>query len=89
MVDHKDYRVLYVSPSYEEIWGQTCERLLKDPTAWIDAIIPEDRERVIAALEDQPKGPKRTRAGSAPTRCLNLKYGEDRGPQKKNRKENV
>ncbi len=55
VVDHKDYRVLYVSPSYEKIWGQTCESLLKDPTAWIEAIIPEDRERVSAALENQQR----------------------------------
>ncbi len=53
MIDHKDYRVLYVSPSYEEIWGQTCESLLKSPTAWLEAIFPEDRERVLAALENQ------------------------------------
>jgi len=25
----------------------------------------------------------------SPARCLNLEYGEDRGPQNKNRKENV
>ncbi len=53
VVDHKDYRILYVSPSYEEIWGQTCESLLKSPTAWLEAIFPEDRERVLAALENQ------------------------------------
>ena len=47
VVDHKNYRVLYVSPSYEKIWGQTCESLLKDPTAWIEAIIPEDRDAVL------------------------------------------
>jgi len=55
VVDHKKYRVLYVSPSYEKIWGQTCESLLKDPTAWIEAIIPEDRERVSVALGNQQR----------------------------------
>jgi len=49
----KDYRVLYISPSYEEIWGQTCESLLKRPTAWVEAIIPEDREHVSVALDNQ------------------------------------
>ena len=53
VIDHKDYRVLYVSPSYEEIWGQTCESLLKSPTVWLETIFPEDRERVLAALENQ------------------------------------
>ncbi len=55
VVDHKDYRVLYVSPSYEEIYGQTCESLLKSPTAWLEAIIPEDRERVSVALDNQQR----------------------------------
>ena len=53
VVDHKNYRILYVSPSYQELWGQPCESVLRDPTAWIEAIVPEDRERVIAALENQ------------------------------------
>ena len=53
MVDHNDYRVLYISPSYEKVWGQTCESLLENPTAWLEAIVPEDRERVLAALENQ------------------------------------
>jgi PAS domain S-box-containing protein len=55
VVEHKDYRILYVSPSYEEIWGQTCESLLKSPTAWVEAIIPEDRERVSVALDNQQR----------------------------------
>jgi len=55
VIDHKDYRILYISPSYEEIWGQTCESLLKSPTAWLEAIFPEDRERVLAALENQQR----------------------------------
>ena len=55
LVDHRDYRILYVSPSYEEIWGQNCESLLRNPTAWVEAIIPEDRDRVIAALEKQQR----------------------------------
>jgi len=53
VVDHNDYRVLYISPSYEKVWGQTCESLLENPTAWLEAIVPEDRERVLAALENQ------------------------------------
>ena len=53
VVDHRDYTVLYVNRAYEKIWGRTRESLYEDPNSWLDAIIPEDRERVKAALEKQ------------------------------------
>jgi PAS domain S-box-containing protein len=42
-------RMLYVSPAYEAIWGRSCRSLYEAPRAWIEAIHPEDRERVRAA----------------------------------------
>jgi PAS domain S-box-containing protein len=42
-------RILYVSPGYEEIWGQTCASLYASPTKWAEAIHPDDRERVLDA----------------------------------------
>jgi PAS domain S-box-containing protein len=42
-------QMLYVSPAYEFIWGRTCESLLKSPGGWLEAIHPEDRERVRRA----------------------------------------
>ena len=36
-------RILYVSPAYEEIWGQSCESLYANPTSWSEAIHPDDR----------------------------------------------
>ncbi len=38
--------VLYVSPAYEAIWGRSCASLYENPMQWIEAIHPEDRERV-------------------------------------------
>ncbi|MEW6496390.1 MAG: PAS domain S-box protein, partial [Cyanobacteriota bacterium] len=43
--------VLYISPAYEAIWGQSCESLYQEPKTWFDAIHPEDKERVAAAVE--------------------------------------
>ena len=43
-------RMLYVSPAYERIWGRPCRELLANPVSWIDAVEPEDRERVRAAV---------------------------------------
>ncbi len=39
-------QVLYVSPSFERIWGFPMEDLYRDPHLWEKAIYPQDRERV-------------------------------------------
>jgi PAS domain S-box-containing protein len=48
---------MYVSPGYETIWGRTCASLYEHPTSWMDAVHPEDRDRVgRAAVEKQALG---------------------------------
>lgn len=50
-------RMIYVSPAYDEIWGRPRKDLYERPAAWMDAIHPEDRERVRrAAMEKQTRG---------------------------------
>jgi PAS domain S-box-containing protein len=44
--------LLYVSPAYEKVWGRTCEEVLKNPMTWIEAIHPEDRERIQKAARE-------------------------------------
>jgi len=39
-------RVLYVSPSFERMWGSTAEALYREPRLWTETIHPEDRARV-------------------------------------------
>lgn len=46
MSDPKELEMLYVSPAYERIWGRTCESLYANFMEWIDAIHPEDRQRI-------------------------------------------
>lgn len=46
LVDWLDQRVIYVSPHYEAVWGRPLESVYQDTLQWIDAIHPEDRERV-------------------------------------------
>ncbi len=50
MSDMDTKQVLYVSPGYEQVWGRPCAELYKTPRAWTEAIHPEDRERVLAAV---------------------------------------
>ncbi len=42
-------QMLYVSPAYEKIWGRSCADFIKDPSDWLEAIDPEDRE--VAKME--------------------------------------
>jgi PAS domain S-box-containing protein len=42
---------IYVSPAYNRIWGRSNAQLTSNPAAWLEAVHPEDRERVIRAHE--------------------------------------
>jgi PAS domain S-box-containing protein len=46
----------YANKAYEKIWCRSCDSLCNQPLSWIDAVHPEDYERVIAKLEQQKKG---------------------------------
>ena len=43
-------KVLYVSPAYEEVWGRSQESCYKDALSFTEAIVPEDRPRVLHVL---------------------------------------
>jgi two-component system cell cycle sensor histidine kinase/response regulator CckA len=42
-------QILYVSPGYQTIWGRSCNELYLYPGTWIEAVHPEDRERILQA----------------------------------------
>ena len=49
--------ILYISPGYESIWGRSCSGLYASPQSWMDAIHPDDKERIRArALTKQTLG---------------------------------
>jgi PAS domain S-box-containing protein len=55
--DAESNQILYFSPVHEQIWGRSLQELYGSGSSWIDAIHPDDRERVLrAALEDQTTG---------------------------------
>lgn len=56
MTDPAKGTMLYISPTYEAIWGRTCVSLCASPRDWLNAIMPEDRTRVEAALPQQEVG---------------------------------
>ncbi len=54
VTDINEKRVIYVSPSYEEVWGRPCDYLYQSRAAWAESIHPEDRERITAAANEHP-----------------------------------
>lgn len=57
MTDLTKQQMLYVSPGYEVIWGRSCQSLYQRPQEWVDALHPEDKERILrAAMEKQELG---------------------------------
>jgi PAS domain S-box-containing protein len=56
MVSADFQQVLFVSPSYEQIWGRTCESLLAEPRDWLAAVVEEDQAGVAAVIDIVGKG---------------------------------
>jgi PAS domain S-box-containing protein len=50
MADMETNRILYVSPSYEAVWGRARESLYAGPGNWMESVFPEDRERILEAV---------------------------------------
>ncbi len=55
--DKNDKTIIYVSPSYEKIWGRTCESFYDNPWSFMEAVHPDDRDRVVKIHEDIKANP--------------------------------
>jgi PAS domain S-box-containing protein len=56
ITDARQERVFYISPTYEEVWGRTCQSLYEQPRSWIESIHPDDRTGVIENMEQRQAG---------------------------------
>jgi PAS domain S-box-containing protein len=56
MRDAVRQKIIYVSPAYEEIWGQSCESLYQSPQNWIESVHPDDRPRIQDTLDQSAAG---------------------------------
>jgi PAS domain S-box-containing protein len=48
--------VLYVSPTYESVWGRPCDSLYEQPRSWLDAVVDEDRMRILEEVNRKSAG---------------------------------
>lgn len=51
--------ILFVNSAFEDIWGQPLERVESDPTAFLEGVHPDDRDRVRAAMGELGEGEPR------------------------------
>ena len=49
-------QLLYISPTYEEIWGRTCASLYADPQSFAEAVYPDDQPVMDVFLAKQRRG---------------------------------
>ncbi|HVN56058.1 MAG TPA: ATP-binding protein [Anaerolineaceae bacterium] len=52
VVDPGSGQILYVSPTFESVWGVPCEIFYADPSTWIQSVHPEDQIQVLSAKLD-------------------------------------
>ena len=50
--------LFYISPSYEKVWGRSCQSLYENPQSFIEAIHEEDRPGMLAAVNESRRGEK-------------------------------
>ncbi|MDI1336040.1 MAG: PAS domain S-box protein [Lacunisphaera sp.] len=53
IIDLTRDRVIYVSPSYDEIWGESPAKLYASPNHFADSIYPGDRQRYDEAVREK------------------------------------
>lgn len=56
VTDLRKNAVLYVNPAYERVWGRSCESLYQTHSSFLEAIHPEDQQRVKDMLGRQKQG---------------------------------
>lgn len=57
LMDIESQAMIYVSPSYEKVWGQSCNSLYENPQSWLSVIHPQEGDRIQVTLPAQRHGP--------------------------------
>lgn len=56
VVEPESGRTLYVSPSFERVWGLPAQALYDNPLVYQEAVLPEDKPLVLQAFESKRAG---------------------------------
>lgn len=49
-------KLLYINSAYEQLCQQSCEDLYQDPESWVQAVHPDDRDRILAKFKRELRG---------------------------------
>ena len=49
-------RLLYISPSYERVWGRSCAGLYDAPKSFLEPVHPDDLPRILASFATRDVG---------------------------------
>ena len=58
MTDAETGKEIYISPAGEKIWGRSLDYLMREPDAFMEIILPEDKSDVSRSLEKEKHGEK-------------------------------
>lgn len=61
IVSSETGEALHVNAAFARIWGRPVEELREHPSAWFDAILPEDQARIAQQVLTGPVVPSRSR----------------------------
>ena len=82
-------QVLYVSPAYEKVWGRPVKNLYDRAADWSDAIVEEDRPKVLELFGNVIKGVAVNMEYRIRTPSGSIRWISDRGIPVKNEKGEV
>ncbi len=54
--DGATLKIFYLSPAFEKIWARPRESIYAAPELWLEAVHPDDRERLVASLGSYASG---------------------------------
>lgn len=77
MFDPHEQKVLYVNDAYATMFGQPCDALYADASAWIETLHPEDRDMAIAWFAGIAERPRRDQIPYRVVRPDGIRYIED------------
>lgn len=56
MISADESQMYYMAAGYEALTGLSCADLYADPDSWMDALHPDDRDRVVTEMETRGPG---------------------------------
>ncbi len=60
LISADETMLYYINPAYETITGRSCESLYDDPRSWVEALHPEERQKIFNHWQNM--GPEKMKA---------------------------